>query len=138
MKKTLAAFAAISFSIVLGTSAQAQTNLNPIGVDQEHYQCYQIKGATKALPVKTLRDQFGGRKDIRVIGPVSICAPVSKNGELVADKETHLVCYQIADPKPLKEPVPVLVLNQFGKFRFDVVQAETLCLPSLKRRLDVR
>lgn len=133
MKIALAAFAAVSF-VAFGSTAQAQaTNLNPIGVDPEHYQCYEIKGPTKAIPVKSLRDQFGGRQELRVIGPVSLCAPVSKNGELLADKETHLVCYQIADPKPLPKPVTVAVKNQFGQFRFDVVVARTLCLPSLKK-----
>lgn len=137
MSKILATIAAAWISIVLCGSVQAQTpgetNLNPIGVDPEHYQCYDVKGSTKTIPVKTLRDQFGGAKDLRVIGPVQICAPVSKNGERVADKLTHLVCYKIADTKPLEKPVQVEVKNQFGQFRFQVIQSRTLCVPSLKR-----
>ena len=86
MRKTIAALGALYLTFAFGTTAQAQAaiNPNPIGVDPEHYQCYNVQGEPTAITIKSLADQFGKSQDLRVTGPTILCAPVSKNGELLA------------------------------------------------------
>jgi hypothetical protein len=133
MRKTIAALGALYLAFAFGAVAQAQTaNLNPIGVDPEHYQCYPITKPSAFEPrTVTLKDQFG-LKTVQVIGPRLLCAPVSKNGGLLADSRSHLVCYAIQGQIVGKR---VEVTNQFGKLQFDVGTANMLCVPSLKRVL---
>jgi hypothetical protein len=135
MRKTIAALGALYLTFAFGTTAQAQAaiNPNPIGVDPEHYQCYNVQGEPTAITIKSLADQFGKSQDLRVTGPTILCAPVSKNGELLADRVSHLVCYTIQNSKPLAPSPLVEVKNQLGTFRFKVVQSRILCVPSLKR-----
>lgn len=132
MKRTIAALCALSFAVAFGVTAEAQTNLNPVGIDPEHYQCYSITQTPFQQRLVTLRDQFGVRR-VNVIRPVLLCTPVSKNGALLADKESHLVCYQIQNGQTANKRVETT--NQFGKHQFTVLTANLLCVPSLKRVL---
>ena len=117
----------------LAGSAQAQTvNLNPIGIDPEHYQCYR---PAEPVPVEhsvKLSDQFG-TATVRLVKVAFLCVPVSKNGELLADKKSHLVCYfeRLGNEANRK----VVTINQLGKLQYGVGQAVMLCVPSLKRVL---
>jgi hypothetical protein len=134
MKKMMFALSAIFVAVAFSTAAKAQVNPNPIGVDPEHYQCYTI---TKVAPTFAdrgvrLKDQFG-LTSTKVIAPRLLCAPVSKNGELLADTRSHLVCYSLRASEPVPVNKRVEVVNQFGKMQFDVVLSTFLCLPSLKR-----
>jgi hypothetical protein len=133
MKKTFAALCALSFVVAFNVTAQAQTlTANPYGVDPEHYQCYTITQTTFAPRSVTLRDQFGFRQ-VRVVRPVQLCTPVSKNNGLLADRVSHLVCYQTVNGLLANRRVETT--NQFGKLQFTVQQANLLCVPSLKRVL---
>lgn len=133
MRRKIAALGALCLAFAFNLTAQAQTaNLNPVGIDPEHYQCYTI-GQT-AFPTREvrLRDQFG-LKTVKVIAPRFLCTPVSKNGALLADTKSHLVCYQITGG--LLAGKKVEIVNQFGKLEFGVNTANLLCVPSTKRVL---
>ena len=128
----LAVLGAVAFTLTLGATAQAQTvNLNPTGLDPEHYQCYTIAQPTTFSPRNvTLRDQFGFRT-VNVLRPALLCTPVSKNGALLADKVSHLVCYVIQNGQTANKRVEIR--NQFGTAQFNVQTGNWLCVPSLKR-----
>lgn len=79
-----------------------------------------------------MRDQFGFRT-VRVGAPRLLCAPVSKNNGLLADRLSHLVCYVTTPPFTANKRVEVT--NQFGRLQFTVNTASLLCVPSLKRVL---
>ncbi len=105
---------------------------NPPGVNPTHYQCYRVSAITRLQPKKlTLKDQFTSRG--LVLGPVmSICAPVSKNGQPVKDERTHLTCYQVPAANAGKK---VRVQHQFGTQDLAVGGSTVVCLPSLKKVL---
>lgn len=121
----------LAFVFAASTPAAAA---NPTGIDPEHYQCYVPVQPVPFQPrTVKLRDQFKPETEARVIRVAFLCAPVSKNGELLADKESHLVCYDIETPKVAN--VPVRTFNQFGKLDFTPGKATLLCVPSLKKVL---
>jgi hypothetical protein len=105
---------------------------DPQGVNPTHYQCYRVSPITRLQPKKlTLKDQFTSRG--LVLGPVvSICAPVSKNGQPVKDERTHLTCYQVPAVNAGKK---VRVQHQFGTQDLAVGGSTMVCLPSLKKVL---
>jgi hypothetical protein len=106
----------------------------------DHYVCYSIDPAGQGTPSTLSRtvnlvDQFG-RERVTVATAVQLCAPVSKDGGRVFDKETHLLCYRIrhaAGPAPVSHKVRVK--NQFGAALETVVKPATLCVPSQKKLL---
>jgi hypothetical protein len=104
---------------------------NPPGLNPEHFQCYDIVEA-KASPKRQvqLQDQFGETRTVTAKA-VLLCNPVSKNGEEIHDKRTHLVCYQMRPGKPVGKRVEVQ--NQFGTEPISVKSSRILCVPSLKR-----
>lgn len=122
------------FAFALSVGAQAQTiTANPNGIDPEHYKCYVALDPIPPFQPRTvdLQDQFG-KRPVRLQKISFICTPVSKNGEVVADRLSHLVCYQFSQPAP--DPVKrVEVKNQFGVTQFTVGRAGHLCVPSFKR-----
>ena len=123
---------AIGAACVLGMGASARAQgQNPEGVNPEHYECYQISGQVRPIPVK-LKDQFGA-SDARVVKPAYLCNSVQKNDQPIKDERTHLVCYQIIGPKPANKAVRVV--NQFGNQPLKVTSAQLLCVPSLKEVL---
>ena len=113
----------------MSAPTQAQTK-DPPGVNPTHYQCYRVAEGQPFQPrdVK-LADQFGA-SGARVLKPIVLCAPVSKNGAPVRDKRTHLTCYEDEGPKAVDKKVAVT--NQFGTETLTVGGPWTLCVPSLK------
>src|SRR3954463_13767858 len=106
---TLLAIATTTFSF---TAAQAQSP-NPLGIKLDHYQCYRVSPETRfrALRVK-LKDQFGGSV-AGILRESFLCAPVSKNGGQVVNKQDHLMCYVVTGGKDARSKVEII--NQFGR-----------------------
>ncbi len=77
----------------------------------------------------TLTDQFGTRTT-SLRRPDSICNPVDKNGEGIADPATHLACYRLRDATGHLGAPRVTLTDQFGGETFTLTSARTLCLPS--------
>jgi hypothetical protein len=103
----------------------------------DHYQCYAVRPVGKVRVRKVrLRDQFGAARG-RLLRPVQLCNPVSKNGGEIRNKRDHLVCGRLAPAKRF-DPRKVFVTNQFERdSTLEAVARQTLCLPSLKRLVDV-
>ncbi len=99
----------------------------------EHYQCYAAADPKPFKPREVrLEDQFGKSSTVAV-KPALLCTPVSKNGEAIPDKQTHLVCYEI---KPTRfKARKVEVRNQFGTESIVVNTPRLLCVPSDKKVL---
>jgi len=126
---TLIGFAAAISLIASGATALAQKN--PPGVNPTHYQCYRVaekEPAFKPREVK-LSDQFGA-SGAKVLKPMFLCAPASKNDLAARDKVTHYLCYEDEGPKAPDRPVEVT--NQFGKEILVVGGPAVLCVPSIK------
>jgi hypothetical protein len=85
----------------------------------------------KAQKVK-LSDQFGPSA-AGVIREQFLCAPVSKNGGEVINKQDHLLCYVIKGGKNAGKKVEIT--NQFGKAVLSIGGTVQLCVPSLKKVL---
>src|SRR5215475_549426 len=96
MKAMMSLLAVVATMTTFGT-AQAQPN--PPGIKLDHYACYRLSPATrfKAQKVK-LADQFG-ESTAGVVREQFLCAPTSKNGGDVINKQDHLVCYVIQGGK---------------------------------------
>jgi hypothetical protein len=130
MKATLPYTIAVGFGMMAATGASAQTQ-NPPGVNPQHYECYNVDDPRPSPERKVaLQDQFG-RSEAVAGKPVLLCNPVSKNRELVKDKLTHLVCYEIREGR--FAPKRVEAVNQFGIDTLSVDVPRMLCVPSLKR-----
>ena len=118
-------------------SSSTPTGSNPERV-LDHFRCYGLTPQKKLVGV-TLRDQFV-KGQAKVIELVRLCNPVQKTfkGKVTKIKrfEAHLACYRISDGASFK-PLDVAVRNQFGIKRLRVLKAETLCLPTFKRVLDL-
>ena len=128
-KRAIAALGGMAIAVALTSSAAAQ--VTPAGLDPEHYECYEPDPAPTFVPENvTLRDQFR-RIQLQAIDVAFLCTPVSKNGQRLADKLSHLVCYDLSTNTPINETV--VTSNQFGQHRFRLGVAKLLCLPSLKR-----
>lgn len=125
---TLLAAAAAAFSF---DAAHAQPN--PPGVKLDHYACYRLSAAKpfKAQKVK-LMDQFGASA-ATVVRELFLCAPTSKNGGEVINKQDHLLCYVIEGGKNAGKKVEIT--NQFGKAVLTIGGTTQLCVPSLKKVL---
>jgi hypothetical protein len=96
----------------------------------DHYKCYVASGAPVDVGV-ALQDQFQGRTTL-VVEPKLFCTPAEKNGEPMIDPVTHLTCY---DTNPISGgPGPIPILNQFTPAPdvFELLDADTLCVPSTK------
>jgi hypothetical protein len=117
---------------VLGTNA-AQAQANPPGIKLDHYACYKV---TPAQPFRLrrvkLEDQFG-RGEAVVVRAQFLCAPVSKNGIDVANKQDHLICYLVDSGKKANRKVETI--DQFGKSILTVTSIAQLCVPALKKLL---
>jgi hypothetical protein len=118
-------------------SAQAQRP-EPFRID--HFLCYHVLPTQFAGPKGiSVIDQFNVQPPlpVQVNGRDSLCNPVSKNGEPIPNKETHLMGYLVrlpADYKPLNKTV--IVSNQFGENqRVEVLRPVKLLLPTGKALL---
>lgn len=99
----------------------------------DHFRCYDVKPQTVARTVK-LADQFK-TTTAKVVRVVRLCNPVRKNNELVRRPRAHLVCYTITEPA--FQPLAVTVRNQLGVAALRVRRPQMLCLPSLKKLVNV-
>jgi hypothetical protein len=107
-----------------------------------HFQCYRAHptvgvGAGTAgslipesLPV-TLEDQFGVYSGT-AHRPVDLCAPADKNGEdpEAPDSGDFLSSYKLSVPGPAEHISGVQATNQFGSITLDLLQPDTLLVPS--------
>ena len=129
--------------IAVGLSMWSQVSLaqnggvTPSGLDPEHYHCY-APSETDAVrhpdPIRVeLEDQFGTSSDVTVGQVAFVCAPASKNGDRLADRLTHLVCYNVRGADAADEQVRTN--NQFGRLEFGLGESELLCVPSIKRQI---
>ncbi len=97
----------------------------------DHYQCYSVSGSLEQRVVR-LRDQFHVER-VRVLRPIQLCNPVSKNGEPLLHPLRHLTCYAIEDVRRTVFSVRrVRVTNQFGVEVLRVIRPYSLCVPSTK------
>jgi hypothetical protein len=107
-----------------------------------HFQCYRAHptvgvgagtaGSTipTSLPV-TLEDQFGVYSGT-AHRPVDLCAPADKNGEdpEAPDSGDFLSSYKLSVPGPVEHISGVQATNQFGSVTLDLLQPDTLLVPS--------
>jgi hypothetical protein len=131
MKAFLRSFGCAAFLIVGHYTPASAQGQNPPGIGPTHYQCYKVEGPTRAVTLRTLKDQFGGAEGVAVGAPMFLCAPTAKNGAAPRDARTHYLCYQ---DKGVRTPNKgALIVNQFGQMRVRVLTPAMLCVPSLKR-----
>lgn len=112
--------------------------LPPLG-PLNHYKCYSVKERKGFKPQSvSLGDQFQSAT-AKLVRPLTLCTPVSKNAEKVRFPQAHLKCYGISarSAKPKKGEVAVTVTNQFGTQKLTVLGLRTLCAPTLKKRVKV-
>lgn len=103
----------------------------------DHFKCYSVKPLKGFKPQSvSLADQFEPAQ-AKVVRPLSLCAPVSKNRAKLRSPALHLKCYGIQQKseKPKKAELDVSVTNQFGEQTLTVLQPQSLCAPSLKSRV---
>ncbi len=103
----------------------------------DDFKCYGVKvrSGFKQATVK-LKDQFE-TGSAQLTKPLSLCAPVSKNGSRLRKSFAHLKCYAIrgSSPHPKEPEVEVGIQNQFGTATLAVLQPRSLCVPTLTKRL---
>jgi hypothetical protein len=117
------------------SSFAAHANGHDPAMQGDHYVCYDVIPETKSRPVDvTLEDQFQ-KLGTSVARVVSICAPASNNGAPVRNEKLHMVCYEIENRQAKPVDRLVKMTNQFGKLRYRIKQAATLCVPSFKKVL---
>jgi len=97
-----------------------------------NFKCYKAKlelgtpFQRKSLP---LVDQFGANSAV-LVAPFEFCNPVDKNGEGIADPESHLMCYKMLSRRRVSERV--VDRDQFGDEALVLASAVSLCLPAIK------
>jgi hypothetical protein len=79
------------------------------------------------VPIET---QFG-QLSVDIKAPLHLCAPASKDGSVVVDSVSHLMCYKVIGPRPQVPPV-VFTNNQYEVAEYDLFGVRELCVPSLK------
>jgi hypothetical protein len=101
-----------------------------------HYLCYNARGV-ELKRVVILIDQFGTWQTQLAIG-FRFCNPVEKTHlltgkiEPILDPKAHLACYTYA-----RSPFvyPVVAVDEFGNWQFDIFQDDCLCVPALKEHV---
>ena len=136
MPFSLLRFAGVcGLAFVWASSFAVQAKEHDPGMQGDHYVCYDVTPEQKFRPVDvTLKDQFQSWGASVVIAQ-SVCTPVSKNGSPVDNERLHMVCYRIESAQDKAVDRIVEMTNQFGKSRYRVDKATTLCVPSYKRVL---
>jgi hypothetical protein len=123
---------ALGFGIAVSSAAQAQGK-DPPGVNPTHFLCYRVSQAAPLKPPAAVKlaDQFGAL-GTKIGNALFMCTPVSKNGEEMKDKTTHLTCYSVSAKNAGKK---VKVTHQLGSQVLTVGGSVVLCLPSIKEVL---
>jgi hypothetical protein len=119
-------------TLTIEQSPGLQHGIRPASARLEHFACYSAPSGKgfKARKV-TLSDQFG-RRAAKVTRGQTLCAPARKNKEAaVFNKRDHLRCYATNRGRSVQQTV--LLRNQFGPFTADVLEPNSLCVPSTKR-----
>jgi hypothetical protein len=109
----------------------------PVESAQDHFKCWQAKDLKNPKFVKIeglqLDDQFA-TESVEVKKPFLICAPASKDGSGISDRDTHQCCYKIKGGK-LEPPKKVEIEDQFGTLQLEVKKGRLLCQPCTKTDL---
>ena len=119
---------------VLAVPTQKLPHTLPEGLD--HFKCYRATGRN-INKVVGLNDQFLPSPQVRVLEPFGFCNPVGKKHNDVEtpilNPKAHLVCYTTS-----REPFAtgVGIINQFGQQGLSVYEADLLCVPSNKLRVN--
>jgi hypothetical protein len=114
-------------------AAVAIHGVRPASPQLDHFKCYESRSTAFTRRTVDLTDQFGSHA-ARVLRPIELCNPASKNGGRVANQRAHLECFAISrkGTNPSFSTQRVLVRNQFGSDAFSVTRPHSLCLPSSK------
>lgn len=110
----------------------------------DHFFCYKTKATKNSAEVfippspvtLTSVTEAGVRFDVKK--PLSLCLPAKKNGEGVADEDTHLEAYQISltrmtpPQSPPQRFTNLVVQNQFGDITVDTLKPTRLLVPTAK------
>ena len=106
-------------------------NDNPECVGERHFQCYEIKPFAFARRSVSVEDRFADGS-VTVRGPSALCAPSDKNGEdpTAPDDPEHLAGFPVTGTAP--RVTNVLVTNQFGAVRVDLIRRSLLLVPTAK------
>jgi hypothetical protein len=99
----------------------------------DHFKCYDaVQRGFRPRTVR-LRVQFASQtRTSRVKAVKFICNPVRRDKVEIAQPKAHLVCYATKDVARFT-PRTVVVTNQSGTSRLQVLRPVSLCVPSLKR-----
>jgi hypothetical protein len=97
----------------------------------DHFRLYDVQPYfSGATPV--LKGQFDGAERPAVVGMLRQFAnPVSKDGEAIQDRNSHLTIYDVATTFP-EPPRTVRVQNQFGEQKLLIDQLLFLLVPAQK------
>lgn len=113
----------------------AEKDLVPSDLAINHFKCYRVRGRGFETREVGLVDQFESTT-ATVLKPYSLCTPVDKNGEGIADPVNHLTCYRLSPREPF-EPRDVTIVDQFAEqdvraLRGECRKVDLLCVPSTK------
>jgi hypothetical protein len=121
-------------TLTIERSRGLQHGIRPASARLEHFGCYSAASGKGFKRRKvTLSDQFG-RRVAKVTRGLTLCAPSRKNKEApVFNKRDHLRCYATNRGRSVR--LTVFLRNQFGPFVADVLEPNSLCVPSTKQVL---
>jgi len=106
----------------------------PPDFPNQHFRVYNITENTPLEIPILLTDQFGTTKHI-VGKPLELWVPANKTHITFFDKFTdlHYKCYELDPMSPtLPSPLDVNVIDQFGNWNNEVLNANKLCNPVIK------
>jgi hypothetical protein len=114
--------------------APAPPPLAPALGAYDHYRCVRVKrtkGTSKFVRRTVLVDDQFGTRQLRVLRPLTLCAPTDKNGEGIVQPVPHFLCYK-AKATPTHRATGVQATNQFGSVVLRLSPEVEFCVPSLK------
>jgi hypothetical protein len=99
------------------------------------YLCYVVDTISTSADIKPVevRDQFG-RGKATILKPRYVCNPVDIDGKGIADRLTHITCYEARTP--IKPRGPLVISNDFERARpaeLSVKEAHLVCVASTKK-----
>jgi hypothetical protein len=106
----------------------------PLAFRLDHFLCYVVEPVQfQPKPGLSLIDQFNPKPRPFVLTERQLlCNPVSKNGEVIHNPRGHLTGYVMKEETPPAPNTPVVVINQFGKQGFIVLQQSRFLVPTGK------
>jgi hypothetical protein len=117
------------------TGPPNRTPNQPPGLN--HFTCYPVTVVSGAYnpPQVKLQDEFAHAPVVAQVNPVpnELCLPTEKIvGGVdypIINAATHLLCFPVS-PTPILQPWDQ---NQFGTSKINIIQTNSLCLPSTKQ-----